>query len=115
MAGDIDGWLALWVDSADIVQMPYDEPRVVGMTDLRTRNSAVNSAATYSNVTISNLDVRSDRDIAIASGVYTMDIAPKDGSDPWHLDAKYLSVFERQANGDWKLIRDAFSSNVPLN
>ena len=40
-----------------------------------------------------------------------MDIAPSDGSEPWKLDAKYLSIFERQPDGSWKLIRDAFNSN----
>ncbi len=111
MAGDIEPWLALWADNGEIVQLPPNEARVVGMANLRSRNTAAISAATYSNVAISNLDVRSDGDLAIASGVYTMDIAPKDGSDPWQLDAKYLSVFERQQDGSWKLIRDAFSPN----
>ena len=39
MAGDVDAWVALWTD--DGVQMPHDEPRVVGMEQLRARNAAV--------------------------------------------------------------------------
>ncbi len=110
MAPDIDGWLALWVNNDRIVQMPPGEPRVVGMDALRERNSRAIEAASYQ-VSINNLDVRTSGDLAFASGVYTMDIAPSDGSEPWKLDAKYLSIFERQPDGSWKLIRDAFNSN----
>ena len=112
MAGDLEGWLGLWTD--DGVQMPFHEPRVVGMDQLRTRNSAAMASADF-DVSIQNLDVRSTGDLAFASGVYTMDIRPKNGAEPWTLDAKYLSVFERQTDGSWKLIRDAFNSNKPLN
>ena len=110
MAGDLEGWLALWTD--DGKQMPFDEPRVVGMDQLRARNGRAIGAADYQ-VAIENLDVRSSGDLAFASGVYTMEIAPKDGTETWLLDAKYLSVFERQPGGDWKLLRDAFNSNGP--
>ncbi len=110
MAGDLEGWLALWTE--DGVQMPFDEPRVVGMDELRARNAPAMAAADY-DVSIRNLEVRSFGDLAFASGVYTMDVAPKDGPEPWVLDAKYLSIFERQPDRSWKLLRDAFSSNVP--
>jgi len=112
-AEDLDGWLSLWADNG-VVQMPFDEPRVVGQDELRSRNAAALENADFV-ASITNLDVDSDGDLAYASGVYTMEITPADGSQPWTLDAKYLSVFKRQANGEWKLIRDAFSSNVPLN
>ena len=112
-AEDLEGWLDLWADSGTI-QMPYDEPQVVGPDALRSRNAAALAGADFV-ASIKNLDVGSDGDLAYASGVYTMEITPADGSPTWTLDAKYLSVFQRQASGDWKLIRDAFSSNVPLD
>ena len=113
MAGDLDGWLDLWADDWTI-QMPFDEPRVVGADQLRRRNATALASADYV-ASIKNLDVGSDGGLAYASGTYTMAITPEDGSAPWTLDAKYLSVFERQPDGEWKLIRDAFNSNVPLN
>jgi ketosteroid isomerase-like protein len=94
--------------------MPFGAPRVVGRDELRSRNAATLASADFV-ASINNLDVGSDGDLAYASGVYTMQITPAYGSPTWTLDAKYLSVFARQANGDWKLIRDAFNSNVPLN
>ena len=113
MAEDLDGWLDLWAD-AGTIQMPFGEPRVVGVDQLRTRNAAALASADFV-ASIKNLDVGSLGDLAYASGTYTMEITPEDGSAPWTLDAKYLSVFERKPNGDWKLIRDAFNSNAPLN
>ncbi len=94
--------------------MPFGAPRVVGRDQLRSSNAATLAGADFV-ASIKNLDVGSDGDLAYASGVYTMEITPTDGSPKWTLDAKYLSVFRRQANGDWKLIRDAFNSNAPLN
>ena len=112
-AEDLDGWLELWADNG-IIQMPFGAPRVVGRDQLRSSNAATLAGADFV-ASIKNLDVGSDGDLAYASGVYTMEITPTDGSPKWTLDAKYLSVFRRQANGDWKLIRDAFNSNAPLN
>ena len=94
--------------------MPFGVPRVVGRDQLRSHNASTLASADFV-ASITNLDVGSDGDLAYASGVYTMEITPADGSAPWTLDAKYLSVFQRHANGDWKLIRDAFNSNAPLN
>ena len=113
MAEDLDGWLDLWAGDGAI-QMPFDEPGVVGVDQLRRRNAAALAGADYV-ASIKNLDVGSDGGLAYASGTYTMAFTPEDGSAPWTLDAKYLSVFERQPDGDWKLIRDAFNSNLPLN
>ena len=112
-AEDLDSWLDLWADN-EIIQMPFGVPRVVGRDQLRSHNASTLASADFV-ASITNLDVGSDGDLAYASGVYTMEITPADGSAPWTLDAKYLSVFQRQANGDWKLIRDAFNSNAPLN
>ena len=78
MAGDLEGWLALWTD--DGVQMPFDEPRVVSLDQLRGRNAPAMAASDYV-VSIRNLEVRSFGDLAFASGVYTMDITPKDGTN----------------------------------
>ena len=112
-AEDLEGWLNLWEEDG-IIQMPFGVARVVGRDQLRSHNAATLAGADFV-PSIKNLDVGSDGDLAYASGVYTMEITPADGSPKWTLDAKYLSVFRRQANGDWKLIRDAFNSNAPLN
>jgi uncharacterized protein (TIGR02246 family) len=112
-AEDLEGWLDLWADDG-IIQMPFGAPRVVGRDQLRSHNAATLAGANFV-ASIKNLDVGSDGDLAYASGVYTMEITPADGSSKWTLDAKYLSVFQRQANGDWLLIRDAFNSNAPLS
>jgi uncharacterized protein (TIGR02246 family) len=40
-------------------------------------------------------------------------ITPKDGSEPIPVDGKYLTIFEKQSDGSWKIYRDIFNSNVP--
>ena len=42
---DLDGWLDLWADDGTI-QMPFGEPRVVGVDHLRSRNAAAWQALT---------------------------------------------------------------------
>ena len=54
-AGDIDRWVALW--TADGVQMPPDEPAVVGKERIRARNQAVADRFKF-DIGITNEEVR---------------------------------------------------------
>ena len=58
-------------------------------------------------------EVLLDGDLAIARGMYTVMLEPRDGSDPILVDGKYTTTFQRQADGSWKIYRDIFNSNTP--
>lgn len=110
-AGNMDRWMALWTD--DGVQMPPDEPAVVGNERIRARNQRVADQFTF-DIGITNEEVRTAGDWAFARGTYRASLAPKQGGKPIPIDGKYMTILTRQADGSWKIHRDIFNSNVAL-
>jgi uncharacterized protein (TIGR02246 family) len=108
-AGDMDRWVALWTE--DGVQMPPDEPAVVGKELIRARNQRVADQFTF-DIGITNAEVRTAGDWAYARGTYRASLTPKQGGKPMPIDGKYMTILARQADGSWKIHRDIFNSNV---
>lgn len=44
--------------------------------------------------------------------VYSFTFLPEDGSEPILVDGKYMSIFQKQSDGSWKLYQDIFNSNT---
>ncbi len=56
--------------------------------------------------------IRHSGDLAYDVGRYSMTIPHKDGHK--HQDkGKYLTVWKRQPNGEWKIVADGWSSDLP--
>lgn len=111
MDGDIDRWLSLWTE--DGIQMPPDEPPVVGKERIRERNQAVADQFTFDDMEIQNAEVASAGDWAYARGTYTATLLPRGEGIPIRVDGKYMSILRRQPDGSWRIHRDIFNSNVP--
>jgi uncharacterized protein (TIGR02246 family) len=111
-SGDSEGWLSQWTD--DGVQMPPGAPPNIGKEMIRT--SITNGVTRFTfDMEISNEEVRVAGDWAFARGTYKSTMTPKEGGEPIVIDGKYMTVFERQPDGTWKIHRDIFNSNVPPN
>jgi uncharacterized protein (TIGR02246 family) len=108
-ADDIDTWLSLWTE--DGVQMPPNEPPVIGKDQLRARNGGALEVFTVE-IDITNQEIEVTGDWAFSRGVYTATFAPKDGSEPIPVDGKFMTILKREADGGWKIHRDIFNSNV---
>jgi uncharacterized protein (TIGR02246 family) len=109
-ADDLNRWMALWTD--DGIQMPPDEPAVVGKKGIRARNQGVLDQFSF-NIAITNAEVRTAGDLAFARGTYKATLTPKRGGNPIPIDGKYMTILSRQSDGSWKIYRDIFNSNVP--
>lgn len=46
-------------------------------------------------------------------GTFTTIIIPKDGSARREVSGNFLRIYQRQANGEWRMIRDMFNSDSP--
>ena len=108
-AGDIDRWVALWTD--DGVQMPPDEPPVVGKDKIRARNGAVLQKFNF-DIGITDQEAHTAGDWGFSRGVYRATLTPKQGGTPISIDGKYMTILARQGDGSWKIHRDSFNSNV---
>lgn len=107
--GDLERWLALWTE--DGVQMPPDEPAVIGKDRIRARNKAVLDQFSF-DIDTHNEEAGMAGDWAFARGTYKATLKPKRGGDPIPIDGKYMSILSRQPDGSWKIHRDIFNSNV---
>jgi ketosteroid isomerase-like protein len=46
-------------------------------------------------------------------GTFTTIIIPKDGSAQREVSGNFLRIYQRQPNGEWRMIRDMFNSDRP--
>jgi ketosteroid isomerase-like protein len=46
-------------------------------------------------------------------GTFTTIIIPKDGSERREVSGNFLRIYQRQPDGEWRMIRDMFNSGAP--
>jgi uncharacterized protein (TIGR02246 family) len=109
-AGNIDALLAFY--RSDVVRMGPNEPASVGTDAVRASFQSYFDA--YKVETHGPIeDVRVSGDLAAARGVYTDASAPKAGGTPGNQKGKWVSVYQRQADGSWKILWDIENSDLP--
>lgn len=109
-AGDAGAWVALFTD--DGVQMPPTAPANVGREMIRRWSDAF-LGAFRSEFALSVDEVRVTGDWAFERGTYTINLAPKAGGDPMRDIGKYITIYQCQPDGTWRLARDIWNSNSP--
>ena len=109
-AGDTATAFANYSDDA-VVMMPNQKPWrgraewAAGFGGLLAVMTIKDAAFTTSDVTVSN-------DLAIETGTYSMTLVPKGGPEIKD-EGKYLTVWKRQADSSWKIIRDISNTSLP--
>jgi uncharacterized protein (TIGR02246 family) len=111
MRGDADGWIALWDD--DPVQMPPGVPTRHGKQAILEAMKASLRKGSYEAFEIDLEESAADGDIGFARGNGRYTFTPAAGGQKSHVDAKYLTIFKRQADGSWKVHCDCVNLNAP--
>ncbi len=111
-AGDVDAMTALHAD--DIVVMPPNEPMASGADAVRAwgENFMGMFSATVSSYTSDDIVIMGDVAIERYSGLFTL--TPKAGGDSMAETIKGIHVYQRQADGSWKMTHDVWNSDEPL-
>ena len=110
-AEDSERWIALWID--DGIRMPPDEPRTVGLEQIRASVEPVFELFDFDEFTINPEEVRILGDRAYSHGLYGFSMTPKAGGDTIELSGKFLTILEKQADGSWKIAIDCFNYSPP--
>jgi uncharacterized protein (TIGR02246 family) len=110
-AGDIDSWISLWID--DGIQMPPDVPSNIGKEKIREYNRKTLDLFQFK-MTVNTEEVRETSDWGFARGTYTFELTPKGEGEIIKGSGKFLTVLEKQDDGSWKIARDIFNFNAPL-
>lgn len=59
------------------------------------------------------VDVAKSGDLGYSQGAYTMTFTPSKGKKAVTEKGKYVTVFTKQGNGNWKNVADIFNSDAP--
>jgi ketosteroid isomerase-like protein len=95
------------------VQSPPGAPPNIGRDTIFASISGAMEQYGYRDMDIHVDEVLLAGDLAIARGMYTVNLLPRDGGDPIPVDGKYTTTFQRQPDGSLTIYRDIFNSNVP--
>ncbi len=110
-AGDADAWAACFTD--DGVQMPPNFGANAGREAIRGWNRGFMSifACRFG---LSVDEVQAAADWAFERGRYEITLTPKTGGGPLQDRGKYITVYQRQPDGSWKMARDIWNSSQPV-
>jgi uncharacterized protein (TIGR02246 family) len=110
-AGDADTWVSLFSD--DGVQMPPNAPANVGR-DLIGPWSRAFLGVFRSAFALSVEEVRMAGDWAFERGTYRITLTPKAGGEAIQDRGKYITIYQRQPGGAWRIARDIWNTDNPL-
>jgi len=109
-AGDFEGWISLWTD--DGVQMPPGTSNRIGKEQIRKGMKPAFDQFILK-MMITNREITISGDFGFARGTFTETLIPKAGGEAEKYEGKYLSIFEKQTDGSWKIARDCFNFDGP--
>ena len=107
-AKDWKGALADYAD--DAIEMPSNGPAVQGKAAIQAWMEAF---PPFSDFQEQNSEIEGQTDLAYDRGTYSMTLAPP-GAAPIMERGKFLTIWHKQADGTWKVVRDMFNSDLPL-
>ena len=108
---DIAALSALTTDG-HIMLVPNSEP-VVG----KAANDAMNGGAfeRYEfSETWQPIETVIDGDLAFQRGTFTTIATPRAAGNRLEVSGSFMRIYQRQANGEWRMTRDMFNSSTPL-
>jgi uncharacterized protein (TIGR02246 family) len=109
--GDFESWMDLWIE--DCIQMPPDTPRNEGKEQIRAAYQPAFETLDYEMTNFLD-EIRVLGDRAYAYGKYEFAFTPKGGGNTTEGKGKYLTVFEKQIDGSWKVAIDCHNFDAPL-
>ena len=110
-AGDAKGWADQFTD--DAVQMPPHFPTNAGIQAIRGWSGGFLSLFNCK-FGLAVDEVRVAGDWAFERGSYNITLSPKTGGPAMNDAGKYLTIYQRQSDGTWKMARDIWNSDVPM-
>ena len=110
-AGDGDGWAACFAD--DGIQMPPNLGANAGKAAIEAWSKGfLGLFSCQFKLSVDEIQVISDW--AFERGRYDITLAPRTGGGPMDDNGKYITIYQRQPNGSWKITRDIWNSDRPL-
>jgi len=110
--GDAAGLASHYADGAVVILA--NGPAWEGTAGIQQGFTDFFSNLAVPDVRLTTQDVIIDAGIAVERGAYAMTLHPKSGTGADIIDqGKYITVWERQADGSWKISRDISKPDNP--
>jgi uncharacterized protein (TIGR02246 family) len=109
--GDKTGLMANY--AADAVVMMPNEEAWRGREGMDKGFSGFLGQFTFKEGAATTTDVMVAGDLAIETGTYAWTMQPKAGGAEIKDKGKYLTVWKRQSDGTWKIVRDINNTDLP--
>lgn len=110
--GDADSLIALYATNA--VQLNPSFPAWEGAAAIKQAFSGFFSTMTVADASFTTHDIIIAGNKAIARGSYALRLKPKSGGAEIADRGKYVTTWERQPDGSWKIIRDISNTDGAL-
>lgn len=110
LKGDTAGLVSAYTDDAFV--LPAGAPIARGRAAIAQSFAGMLAAMPVTAFTLTTTDLLLAGDVAIETGTYQMSMKPKAGK-AFDDVGKYISIWQRQPDGSWKMIRDIFNSDKP--
>ena len=108
--GDVEGFLAVLTE--DVIGMPPNEPAMIGQDAVGSwTQSLLDQFTIQADYTSSDIVVAGDWAFEHFSGNWTL--TPKAGGEPIAETFKGIHIYQRQADGSWKIAWDTWNSDNP--
>ena len=110
-AADLDGLMSFVADDASM--LPFDAPIATGKEAIRAVFSALSSAPGFAlSWSATGAVVSRAGDLGYTIGTFELTVNDAEGN-PVTTVGKYVTVWKKQADGQWKVAADIFNRDAP--
>ena len=111
-AKDVDKLAAFYADDASVFFT--DAPVINGITAIKAAFKPFFADKNFTNTFASDkVDVAKSGDLGYSQGAYTMTFTDPKTKKVLTVKGKYVTAFQKQADGGWKAVADIFNEDAP--
>ncbi len=111
LASDLNTLVDFYVD--DAVSLPSYAPIMRGKEEIREGNKKDFAQTKYVSLNSTTTDVFGAGDVRIEIGTFEISLVPANMTQPINDHGKYLTVWQKQPDGNWKIKCDTFNTDMP--
>ena len=109
--GDTAALTAAYTDDAQVLAPNMKAAH--GLDEIMKLHGGMLGAYTVQAASLKTDDLVVSGDYAIETGTYEMTLQPKGKTSSMKDTGKYIVVWKKQADGNWKMFRDIWNSDMP--